>query len=525
MTVGAAGKSVTRTRTSAAAMVTALGLMVLLVVGIGDWRIVRTEPAKAVVFSPPGGAYERDLLLSLSAPTLHGEVVTTLDGSIPTVERGTRYVGPIRLSADGRAVTTIRARVVGRDGSLGPVRTESYFLGLDAQLPMMSLVIDPDDMWGAERGIYANAEQRGVEWERPVDIAYVDVDRNRGFHVPAGVRLHGEWSRQFDKKSLRLYFRDEYGPTQLAYPLFHTGEAATFDRLVLHNGGNDSTQPGANWTLLRNALVTELAQAIGADTTRTRPVLLFVNGDPWGIYQLRERIDERFLADRYGILQADILDSPANVWVGVTVEGDHEHWDELLAYVKAHDLHEPESYTYVAAQVDLANLIDYTLLQLYSGNVDWPEHNVNQFRARSPGGRWRWIVWDNDYSFGLNLHAGLGFEGDIVTLDLVQKLFEDDHRRVVDGEDTLLTRKLLANEHFRGRFLARADELLETAFSAEAVLPRIDRLAAELAPDIDHEIARWGSSVDWESSVEGMRDYARRRPDALREHLLSALGP
>lgn len=478
-------------------------------------------PSNVPVFSRPGGYYEDGFQLVLSTAVPGAKIRYTLDGASPTAETGVLYTTPIRLSSDTPAVTVVRARVEPADATPGPVATASYFIGVTAELPLLSLVIDPADMWDAERGLYTHIEERGVEWERPVDLTFVDEDRSQGFQIAAGVRLHGEWTRRFDKKSLRLYFRSKYGATQLAYPLFPGNEVTTFDRLVLHNGGNDSTQPEVNWTLFRNALVTELALAMGTNAAYTRPVLLFINGQPWGIYQLRERIDEQFLADHYGIEEADILDSPANQWVSNTVAGDREHWEQLLSYVKSHDLRDPVAYADVAAQVDLANLMDYTLLQLYSGNVDWPEHNVNQFRARRAGGQWQWIVWDNDYSFGLNLPAYLGFEGDIVTVDLVQKLFEEDHAATA-GEDTLLIRKLFENPDFRQRFLQRAAELLNTTFAAEAVAPRLERLVAALAPDIDYEIARWGSSVNWALSVEDMRDYVRRRPDALRAHLVTA---
>jgi len=475
------------------------------------------------LFSVPGGYYSDDVLLALTSPAHGVRVRYTLDGSLPTADNGVLYTEPVRLSSEASLVTVVRARLEPPGVAPGPVVTQSYFVGVEAGLPLMSLVIDPADLWGAERGIFTHFEERGREWERPVDITFIDADRNQGFHVAAGARVHGGWTRRYDKKSLRLYFRRDYGQGRLTYSLYPGSSVTTFDRLVVHNGGNDSTQPEVNWTLLRNALVSDLALALGVNATRTRPVVVYVNGQPWGIYQLRERIDEQFLEDHYGITEAEILDSPANVWVGEISAGDRDHWDQLIDYLRTHDLRDPAAYAYVAGQVDLANLIDYTLLQVYSGNVDWPEHNVNQFRSRSPEGRWQWIVWDCDYSFGLNLHADVEFEGDIVDLNLVQKLLEDDHVATF-GEDTLLIRKLLENPDFRQRFLVRLAELLNTTFRADVVVSRIDDLAAELVQDIDHEIGRWGSGVNWALSVERMRDYAQRRPDLLREHVVRTFG-
>ena len=126
---------------------------------------------------------------------------------------------PIHLSGTTPAVTVVRARAILPDGELGPVFSESYFVSVRATLPLLSLIIDPDDLWDPERGIYINYEGRGDVWERPVDITYVDKDRRSGFHVLAGIRIHGGGSRSFEK-GLRLYFRQEYGFSQLEYPLF-----------------------------------------------------------------------------------------------------------------------------------------------------------------------------------------------------------------------------------------------------------------------------------------------------------------
>ena len=177
-------------------------------------------------------------------------------------------------------------------------------MGMDNSLPMLSLIVDPDDFWDKERGIYVNHWQRGREWERPVDLTYVAAGRETGFQIGAGVRIHGGWTRYFsDKKSLRLYFRDLYGARKLAFPLFGAEGQIAFDDLILHNSSKDLL-------LFKNQLVEQLADQMGGYMTRSQPVLLFINGRPWGIYQMRERIDERLLEQNYGVPAADISDTP-----------------------------------------------------------------------------------------------------------------------------------------------------------------------------------------------------------------------
>ncbi|MBN1582690.1 MAG: CotH kinase family protein [Anaerolineae bacterium] len=482
-----------------------------------------SAPVPEPVFSPPGGYYDRDIQVEIGCSQSGTETLFTLDGSVPTHTTGTLYAHPIWLDADAPAVVVIRARVVLPNGELGPVKSASYFVGVPATLPIISLVIDPADLWSDEQGIYANFRETGDAWERLADVTYVGEDLGLGFQVPAGVRIHGEWTRAYDKKSFRLYFRQEYGMSRLVYPLFGDSGIQSFKRLVLHNGGNDSPSPSTNWSLLRNQLVADLARETNVQAPRNQPVLVFLNGESWGIYQLREHIDRWFLADHYGTDSVDLLDSPDHALVGRIAEGDREHWDHVLQFVETHNLADPVNYQYLEEQVDLDNLVDYALIQIYSANADWPEHNVNQFRARRPGGRWQWILWDNDYSFGLHLAPEIGFEGELVDLNVVEKILNSISPET-SGYDTLVLRRLFENQDFRARFLSRAADLLNTAFAPAHVLARLNVLAGEIAPDINYEVSRWGGEVNWEISVQAMREFVQIRPGVVRQHIVEAFG-
>jgi hypothetical protein len=460
--------------------------------------------------SLPGGYYDRDIELRITTPNPKGEVIFTVDGSVPTRSTGETYTQPIHLSAATPSVTVIRARAALPDGQLGAVVSASFFVGVPARLPMISLIVEPADLWSPERGIHANHRERGDAWERPVDITYVDKDHRSGFHIVAGVRIHGGSSRSFEKMPLRLYFRREYGDSWLEYPLFADGEVGSFKRLVLHSGGQDwQFFPDVNWTLMRNQLAASLALQLDGYAACSQSALLFINGEPWGIYQIRERIDTHFLADHYGIESADFLEDPQ--WLGHQAirMGESEHWDHLLEFVEAHGLADPNNYAYVQSQVDIANFIDYEALQIYAANIDWPFHNVQQFRPRVQGGRWHWVFWDTDQGFGAyptSVHS-----------NVMDRALDDSHPDT-GGRDTLLLRKLLENPAFSDRFLSRVADLLNTTLAPQSVIAHIDTLAAELEPDIVYETLRWSSTVDWGSSVQELRDFARRRPDIVRQH-------
>jgi len=289
----------------------------------------------------------------------------------------------------------------------------------------------------------------------------------------------------------------------------------TFKRLVLHSGAQDASRRDLNWTLIRNQVIARLVEQVHGNVGRSQAAWIFINGESWGIYQIRERLDAWFLMDHYGIADADLLDTPdISEREDPPQAGDYEHWDALIDYVEHHDLSDPEAYAYVDTQVDVDNLIDYTLIQVYAANYDWLHRNVDQFRSRLPGGQWEWFFWDNDWSLGLNPFSP-------VEIDTLARVLDPDDERT-DGDATILIRGLLENPSFRDRFLARTADLLNTYLAPYNVIAQIDDLAAELAPDMDQEAARWPSIVPWENSVQDLRNFAQARPAHMREHTLDA---
>ena len=473
-----------------------------------------TSSSPALEFSHTSGYYQDTFLLELSGS---GTIWFTLDGRIPIPDSATRYTTPIPLSADQPQVIIVRARLQMADQQLGPVISHSYLLNIPIQLPLLSLIVNPDDFWGTEQGIITHYEERGRDWERPVDVTFVDSDQQVGFHVPAGVRVHGRGSRSLDKKSLRLYFRNDYGLGRLAYPLFEGNIEQSFKRLVLHNSGQDSIQPGLPWTLVRNQFAASLAHTIGANATRSRPAILFVNGHFWGIYQIRERIDQFFLADQYGIETADLLDTPEELIRTDHVSlGSRDHWDNMMDFALTHDLSDPTHYAYIASQIDIANYIDYNLLQIYSANDDWPHHNMSLFRPQTIGGRWQWFFWDNDRSFAFGLTSPV--EKNMI--DHVQT-----NVPTATGRQVALLQKLLANAEFRNAFLVRLAILLNTDLAPETALPQLDALTAAIAPAISYEVGRWPTDGDsWTANIEAIRDFARHRPTFVRQHVVQGFG-
>ncbi len=458
------------------------------------------------------GIYADDVAVYLSSPrTPNAQIIFSLDGSMPQPGQAPIYEQPIALRADAPGMTVIRARTVLPDGRISEPVTASYLVGMETSLPVLSLVVAPDDLWG-EQGIYKNYEMSGEAWERPSVVSLFDENGRLAFTEAAGVRLHGQASRLFDKKSFRLYFRDVYGHRRLNYPLFAGNPVTSFDDLVVHSGGQDSSASSVNWTLLRTQLMSHLAREVDAYSTYNQPVLLFLNGDLWGVYNLRERMDETFFHDHYGLQGVEIVDSLFRNEDRTEAAYD---WRALGDFAAANDLSDPEKYAIVASQVDVDNMIDHYILQMYAANTDWPHNNERVFRTDDALGRWHWALWDVDYAFGLSPSSAVG-------VDMVTWLMAPD-RPEVEFYGRLF-RAMMDNPAFRNQFLVRSADLLNTTLQPDNVQAKIDTLAAELRPDIGYEVARWSSPGNWEQSMLDLSDFAQKRSDLMWQHYVEGFG-
>ncbi|MGY3715200.1 leucine-rich repeat domain-containing protein [Sutcliffiella cohnii] len=328
-------------------------------------------------FSITGGFYGNDQLLSLSYYDQEARIFYTLDGSDPdpvnNPNRTHEYSEPIqftnkngegnklstiRTANDGSATywkepaeevnrgSVVRARAVLSDGTPTDIETHTYFIGIEHySLPVISIATNEENFFDPQKGIYVNGNwsKSGDDWERKVNFEYYLPDGTRELSQVVGTRIHGGWSRNAPMKTLRLYARDEYGTNLMYYDFFNDPANMSHKRLLLRNSGNDFHR-----TLFKDALTQRLVQHLSLDTQAFQPSIVFINGEYWGIHNIRERFDTWYLSNKYGgdrdmftILQTDgsnipIVDDGSEV--GVT------HFEEFLLFIKTTDLSSPGAY-------------------------------------------------------------------------------------------------------------------------------------------------------------------------------------
>ncbi|MBR6537030.1 MAG: CotH kinase family protein [Lachnospiraceae bacterium] len=509
-------------------------------------------------FSVDAGFYEKAFDLALTAPE-GTEVYYTLDGSVPTPGGQTTifYSEPISVElCDGSkgsglpSATVVRAVAVTEDGACSDIVTNSYFAARKMtewyEVPVISLVSDPENLYSEETGIVTNYEERGREWERPAHFEYFLPEGVREISMNVGIRINGAYSRRFEMKSFRLYAREEYDTQKnFEYDFFSNGlipavekngeqkNIEKFKRLVLRGGGNESDA----WevTFFRDILAQSLMVGTSLDVQAYQPAVVFLNGEFYGILNIRERMDDRYLASHYNCAKEDVViygfdynkDSDGKVilppegqevFTVVAEEGPAEEvsfFEEAYDFVTTNDMSDPAMYAKAREYFDIENFIDYLCVELYCGNTDWPHNNCEAWRyigepSEEYGldGKIRWLLFDLDFGFGL---YGRSVENQVLPSMVADQRREQPYRDVL----TDLFRSFLKNEEFKTQFKNRFLELLRTNFKASAVVDRVDRLAEVYRPLVAEKYLKYGELHPVERNMTTVRDFAALRTNIM----------
>lgn len=446
--------------------------------------------ADNITSSIPGGFYPSTISVSLSAGD--SKIYFTLDGNDPD-STSTLYSTPISITK----TSVLKAVSLKKGYSPSPVFYQTYFINVTTDLPVISLSSDPYNLFDKGYGIYTNYTK---DWERPAHVEFFDESKKPGFSKDCIVNIHGSASAGWAQKSFGVKFKD--GIDALEYPLFPGFGITTFKSFVLRNSGNDF-----QYTHIRDAMMQTLVKDLDIDYQEYRPATSFVNGEYWGIYNIREKVNKHYIASRHGVDpdSIDILENNMNV-----VQGDSLHYLQLINYISSADMTTDEAYNYVDKMIDLDECILYFAAQTYYDNMDWPANNIKFWRERSAKGKWRWILYDLDFGFGLYAHGP--------SEDHVYYIFSGVETRKGSNPpwSTLLPRKLVQNPRIKNQFINRVADLLNTNFKSTRVVNTINTLANRIAVEIVKHRKKWNIAGE---GLTKLTSFANERPAYLRTHM------
>ena len=490
-------------------------------------------------FSVTPGIYDNAVTVAITAG--EGETIRyTTDCTTPNASSEV-YSGELSISKN----SVIRAAAF-RDGYLsGDVATATYLFrsdGVNHALPVVTLVTDPDNLWNSKTGIYATGDQFDPDaasyadtlqsatyyqakfateeqvdtiWEKPAAFSLFDDNGKQVFTQNVGIRIAGSFGRGRAQKGFNVIARKEYGKGSMEYPFFENRPYTEYKAVVLRAGAQDQ-----NRSKIRDELASGLLEGTDINILYQayRPTVLYLNGEYWGVYFMKEK------RNRFFVAQHENTENNVDLAIGKGFKqrsyGDNSDWVSLYEYATTHDLSASDAYNYVAERMDVDSFRDYMIAEIYNGNTD--TYNFQYYRLK--GGKWKFIFYDFCWGFQSPGHETLAFRMGKTPSDVCSaKLFA----------------AMLQNKGWRDSFCRRFGELLNTAFAPERVTALIEELYGYVEPEIKREREKFnkdtfmgvkqpntnlGTYEGFQSEISKLKDFAQKRPEELKRQLQSNLG-
>jgi len=481
--------------------------------GAADWGVltnptpggpnntVVTKYADPVLMDLEPGFYSGSVTINLSTTEPSAEIYYTVDGSEPT-QSSILYTMPLIFDK----TTVVRARAYSDAPNVieGFIETNTYFVDDFHTIKVISIAGgDPlsDLMDGTQNepiGSFELYEDDGLF----LDEAVGDFNK------------HGNDSWAYPQRGLDYICRDEYGyNNDLDDEIFDNKERNDFQRLIIKAAANDN-YPFENGAHIRDAYVHTLSQNadMELDERTSEPCIMYVNGEYWGVYELREKVDDSDYTKEYydqGKKWIDFI----KTWGGTWEEyGSWDDWYDLFDFIENNDMTIDANYEYVNEEFNLLSLVDYMVLNTHIVCADWLNWNTAWWRGRKPTGeaqRWRYALWDMDASFGHYIN----YTGIPDTSPNADPCDNEDIGGFGDPEGhVVIVQALLENETFHSLYVNRYADMNNSFFTCEYMNGLLDDMIGEIQPEMQRQIDRWGGTYEgWEDAVQTLRDFIDSR--------------
>ena len=442
----------------------------------------------------------------------------SIDGSKPSK----RFSKPIEISKS----TFLKIKPVFEGDSIDTLISRAYILNFETKLPILSIGVDEDYFWDKEKGIYvlgahaykdttghwhnANYEKK---WERPIHIIFLDTNNQEGFNQKCGIKIFGESTRRQPDKSMKIIARTEYGTSRFKHKIFPQKDISEFKQLVIRTSGNDY-----NGSRFKDVLNAYLARNIGLDYMAYQPVQLFLNGQYWGVYNLREKVNEHYLFENHGA-NKDSSSIIMGRWV--RQHGSSSDYMKMYNWFMRLDTMDNAAYEKAQTMLDIRNYINYRVFQIYLNNTD-SRGNIRYWNSKDLDGKFRMILYDTDLSFGT------------ASRKYLVKCLSSKRTDWFNPEwSTFYLRKLMQNDQFKNDFINQMAHLMNTAIHRDTIIAAVDKLEGIykdelprngklLAPHLKRVPL---TEKDWLEKVDHFRMYAKLRHRHLRPEMVKLLAP
>ncbi len=451
-----------------------------------------------------GGFYNVTQHVTLLTTDENCNIYYTTDFSEPTTQ-STHYTLPIEIYA----TTVLRVAAFKTGFIQSPILTLSYiFTSNSFKNPVISIVANEQYLTGVQ-GILNGVDNIEI----PANMEYL-INGKTVFTTGMGVKLHSKKSNK--QYSMRFYARSRYGDKWFDFPFFDNKGPNEFKRLIIRNSGNDCVQTKTGNTHFRDHIIQRMAKQSAKNSiiSESKPVNIFINGEYFGLFNLRERIDEYFMETHFPKQKNyDLLERAFGFSTNRNaIVGNWEKWDNILNFVDIEgDMSDTDDYMTAKNLIDIEDFTNYWVTEVIMGNYDWLSNNI-KFIVPDEG-KCRWIYWDTDHGVGYK-YSNYG-NTDWNTLEW-SLTFSD--RAWPRGQNNRIVRNLLTNQEYKEYFIKRLCYHLNQ-FTPEIIYPVIDSVEQLYTNDMQYQVQKWGSTMEqWNENIENVKQYVVERQGFVLQH-------
>ena len=462
------------------------------------------------ILSLAAGFYPTSQIVSITCPDPSATIRYTLDGSDPLV------TSPIYTSAITIATTKVLRAAAFSTNLPSFNTTNTYFINVTHSIPVVSV---------CSQGVYTL-----LQGTQSNPVGSFELFEDNGVFIDEGqgeFNKHGNDSWAYQQRGFDFVLRDEFGyNADLEHLIFPEKTRDNFQRLILKPAANDNYPFSSGGAHIRDAFVHTLSDRadLKLDERTWRPAILYVNGQYWGVYEIREKADDADFTDFYcnqDKYHLRYLKTWGGTWEEYGTPNALPDWNTLKNYIAANNMGNAANFAHVDSLLNWKSLSDYFMFNSYVVTMDWLNWNTAWWRGTDTSGdhtKWRYTLWDMDATFGHYInYTGIpdpSANADPCNVESLPNPGGQGHTSIIQK---LINENPIVHQYYVTRYI----DLLNTKLSCSYVIPLLDSMIAEITPEMPGQIAKWGGNMTtWLNNVQALRDYINLRCTALTQGLI-----